>query len=43
MLIQTSILASCQGAIDNIRQHLRATCFDDNETDTTIAVCIVKK
>lgn len=40
MIIQTSILASCQGAIDkkDIRQHLRAICFDFNESTNELSI-----
>ena len=40
MLIQTSILASCQGAIDkkDIRQHLRAICFDFDEKTNKLSI-----
>ena len=40
MIIQTSILASCQGAIDkkDIRQHLRAICFDFDESTNKLSI-----
>ena len=40
MLIQTSILVSCQGAIDkkDIRPHLRAICFDFDEKTNKLSI-----
>lgn len=40
-----SIGDTAQGVLDDLlgKTLLRATCFDDTETDTTITVCIVKK